>query len=73
MTSHTCFVVPALVQGCAKEGVLDGVRSLVDVGGSNGVDSKAIPNAFSHVKFTVMDLAHVIETLPKDPKVDFVL
>lgn len=73
MTSHTSFVVPALVQGCSKEGVLDGVRSLVDVGGSTGVASKAITNAFSHVKCTVMDLAHVIEAVPKDPKVDFVV
>ncbi|KAJ8634016.1 hypothetical protein MRB53_027352 [Persea americana] len=72
MTSHTSFVVSALVQGCAKEGVLDGVRSLVDVGGSTGVASKAITNAFPHVKCTVMDFAHVVEAVPKDPKVDFV-
>ncbi|XXG78261.1 hypothetical protein AAC387_Pa08g2239 [Persea americana] len=72
MASHTSFVVSALVQGCAKEGVFYGVRTLVDVGGNTGAASKAITNAFPHVKCTVLDFAHVVETLPKDPKVDFV-
>lgn len=72
MTSHTSFVVSALVQGCAKEGVLDGVQTLVDVGGSTGVASKAITNAFPHVHCTVMDFAHVVESVPKDPNVNFV-
>ena len=57
MTSHTSFVVSALVQGCAKEGVFYGVRTLVDVGGNTGVASKAITNAFPHVKCTDLDFA----------------
>lgn len=72
MTSHTSFVVSALLEVCTKESVFNGVHTLVDVGGNTGVACKAIAAAFPHVKCTVLDLAHVIESVPKDPMVDFV-
>ncbi|KAF9622564.1 hypothetical protein IFM89_032129 [Coptis chinensis] len=72
MTSHSKFMLPALVSGLMKENVLDGVASIVDVGGNSGVVAKAIVDAFPDVKCSVMDLNHVIESVIKDPKLDYV-
>ncbi|KAF9617100.1 hypothetical protein IFM89_033266 [Coptis chinensis] len=72
MTSHGEFMVPALVSGMMKENVLEGIGSIVDVGGNSGVVAKAIAEAFPHVKCSVMDLNHVIESVIKDPMLDFV-
>lgn len=65
MSSHTSFVVSALVEGCTKESVFNGVHTLVDVGGNIGVACKAIATAFPHVKCTVLDFTHVIESVSK--------
>nr|Q8H9A8.1 RecName: Full=Columbamine O-methyltransferase; Short=CoOMT; AltName: Full=Tetrahydrocolumbamine 2-O-methyltransferase [Coptis japonica]BAC22084.1 columbamine O-methyltransferase [Coptis japonica] len=72
MTSHSTFMLPALVSGLMKENVLDGVASIVDVGGNSGVVAKGIVDAFPHVKCSVMDLNHVIERVIKNPKLDYV-
>ncbi|PIA49390.1 hypothetical protein AQUCO_01300302v1 [Aquilegia coerulea] len=65
-------MIPALVSGLINEKVLEGVTSLVDVGGNLGVAAKAIAKAFPQVKCSVMDLFHIIETVPKDSMLEFV-
>ncbi|KAF5182903.1 Columbamine o-methyltransferase [Thalictrum thalictroides] len=72
MTSHTRIMVPAVVSGLMKEKVLDGIGSIVDVAGSSGVATKAIVDAFPHIKCSVMDLSHVIDSVIKDPKLHYV-
>ncbi|KAL5978522.1 hypothetical protein ACLOJK_029639 [Asimina triloba] len=70
MTSHTSMVTDALVRGCQKQGILDGVASLVDVGGSTGVAARAVAKAFPHIRCAVFDLPHVIATAPECPEVE---
>ncbi|PHU14640.1 hypothetical protein BC332_15845 [Capsicum chinense] len=41
--------------------VFEGLKSLVDVGGGNGVMTKAIANAFLQINCTIFELPHVIE------------
>ncbi|KAK9151797.1 hypothetical protein Syun_010106 [Stephania yunnanensis] len=65
MTSHTSMVTEALLEGCRKSGVLDGVKSFVDVGGSTGVAARAVAEAFPGIKCSVFDLPHVIATAPE--------
>lgn len=70
MTSHTSMVTEALVQGCKTGGILEGVRSLVDVGGSTGVAAGAIAAAFPGIQCAVFDLPHVIATALEWPGVE---
>nr|WIL17152.1 (RS)-norlaudansoline 6-O-methyltransferase [Aristolochia debilis] len=70
MTSHTSMVTEALVKGLKSHGILNGVSSLVDVGGSTGVAARAIAKAFPLVKCAVFDLPHVIATAPECPEVE---
>ncbi|XP_058072520.1 (RS)-norcoclaurine 6-O-methyltransferase-like [Magnolia sinica] len=70
MTSHTSMVTAALVRGCQSSGILDGVRSLIDVGGSTGVAARAIAKAFPYIKCAVFDLPHVIATAPECAEVE---
>ncbi|XP_068644361.1 (RS)-norcoclaurine 6-O-methyltransferase-like [Aristolochia californica] len=70
MTSHTSMVTEALVKGFNSDGILNGVSSLVDVGGSTGVAARAIAKAFPGVKCAVFDLPHVIATAPECPEVE---
>lgn len=69
MTSHTSMVTEALVHGCKTGGMLEGVGSLVDVGGSTGVAAGAIAAAFRGIRCAVFDLPHVIATAPEWPGV----
>ncbi|KAM3375550.1 hypothetical protein P3S68_014264 [Capsicum galapagoense] len=41
--------------------VFKGLKSLVDVGGGNGVMTKAIANVFLQINCTIFELPHVIE------------
>ncbi|KAK9103330.1 hypothetical protein Sjap_020584 [Stephania japonica] len=74
MNDHTLSMIDAAVEGIKRERAIDGsVTTLVDVGGNTGNAAKAILNAFPHLKCTVMDLVDVIETVPKDPRLKFVV
>ncbi|KAL3754678.1 hypothetical protein ACJRO7_001867 [Eucalyptus globulus] len=45
------------------KGVLEGITSLVDVGGGTGTMAKAIARAFPHMECTIYDLPHVVANL----------
>ncbi|CAN6197700.1 unnamed protein product [Urochloa humidicola] len=47
-------------------GIFDGVTSMVDVAGGTGGAAKAVAAAFPHIKCTVLDLPHVINSIPAD-------
>jgi O-methyltransferase domain len=51
---------------------LEGVRSLVDVGGGRGAMAEVIAMKFPHIKCTILDLPHVIRDCPNDGLVQFV-
>nr|DAD20519.1 TPA_asm: hypothetical protein HUJ06_021982 [Nelumbo nucifera] len=69
MTSHTSMVTDALVKGCKKAHILDGVGSLIDVGGCTGVAARAIAKWFPSIKCAVFDLPHVVANAPECPEV----
>lgn len=70
MTSDTSVTKPALIQGCGK--ILNGVTSLIDVGGGHGATMAYIVEAFPHIKGAVIDLPHVVEAAPERPGVEFI-
>ncbi|XP_058072328.1 (RS)-norcoclaurine 6-O-methyltransferase-like [Magnolia sinica] len=63
-------VVPAMIDGYGE--VFQGLTSLVDIGGGIGTNLQSIAKAFPHIKCTVLDLPHVVETAPSCPEVEFV-
>ncbi|XP_058106642.1 (RS)-norcoclaurine 6-O-methyltransferase-like [Magnolia sinica] len=63
-------VVPALIDGYGE--VFQGLTSLVDIGGGIGTTLRSIARSFPHIKCTVLDLPHVVETAPSCPEVEFV-
>ncbi|KAI3927032.1 hypothetical protein MKW92_052137 [Papaver armeniacum] len=60
MSSDTTLAMPAFIQGCDK--IMSGISSLVDVGGGIGTAMTYVVKAFPHIKCTVFDLPHVIQT-----------
>ncbi|XP_077211441.1 (RS)-norcoclaurine 6-O-methyltransferase-like [Tasmannia lanceolata] len=68
MASDARLVTPALIDGCRD--IFRGIKSLVDVGGGTGTASRGIAKAFPHIKCSVLDLPHVVETIPDYPEVD---
>ncbi|XP_077227329.1 (RS)-norcoclaurine 6-O-methyltransferase-like [Tasmannia lanceolata] len=68
MASDAPIVTPALIEGCRD--IFQGITSLVDIGGGTGTASRAIAKAFPHIKCSVLDLPHVIETIPNYPEVE---
>ncbi|OVA11360.1 O-methyltransferase [Macleaya cordata] len=70
MASDTRLVMPAFVQGCHE--VLNGISSLVDIGGGIGTAMSYVVKAFPHIKCTAFDLPHVVATAPQYPGVDLV-
>ncbi|XP_077212373.1 (RS)-norcoclaurine 6-O-methyltransferase-like [Tasmannia lanceolata] len=65
MASDARLVTPALIDGCKD--IFRGIKSLVDVGGGTGTASRGIARAFPHIKCSVLDLPHVVETIPDYP------
>ncbi|CAI0461054.1 unnamed protein product [Linum tenue] len=61
MVGDSKLVAGVLVSECGE--VLEGVESLVDVGGGTGAMAVAIAKAFPKVKCTVFDLPHVVANL----------
>ncbi|XP_021723249.1 trans-resveratrol di-O-methyltransferase-like isoform X2 [Chenopodium quinoa] len=61
MASDTQFVVSLLMSKDEFKGLLEGVKSLVDVGDGNGAMAKAIANLFPELMCVVFDLPHVVQ------------
>ncbi|XP_077211223.1 (RS)-norcoclaurine 6-O-methyltransferase-like [Tasmannia lanceolata] len=70
MASSSRTLTPALIGACKE--TLEGIRSLVDVGGGTGTALYGINKEFPHIKCTVFDLPHVVETSPENPGIDCV-
>lgn len=54
------LVMPGLM-GALQRGALDGVRSVVDVGGGNGTTARAVVKEFPELRYIVFDLPHVVK------------
>ncbi|XP_058072497.1 columbamine O-methyltransferase-like [Magnolia sinica] len=67
MMGHTSLVIEEVVRRMEKSRVLDGVGTLVDVGGNTGQVAGAIAKAFPHVKCRVLELAHVVDSISEPP------
>lgn len=70
MASDSRLFMGAFVQQC--KGLLEGVRSVVDVGGGTGISAKMLADAFPEMKVTVLDLPHVVADSPKFAGIEFV-
>ncbi|XP_028787630.1 isoflavone-7-O-methyltransferase 6-like [Neltuma alba] len=70
MGSDTRFMKLALIRDL--ESVLDGLGSIVDVGGGNGATAKIISEAFPKLKCTVLDLPEVVANLSGNANLSFV-
>ncbi|XP_077253355.1 (RS)-norcoclaurine 6-O-methyltransferase-like [Tasmannia lanceolata] len=68
MACDARLVTPALIDGCRD--IFQGIKSLVDVGGGTGTASRGIAKAFPHIKCSILDLPHVVETIPDYPDVE---
>ena len=62
MATDSRLVMSVVIDKC-KDGVFEGLESVVDVGGGTGNAAKAIANAFPNKNFTVLDLPHVVADL----------
>ncbi|PKA48036.1 (RS)-norcoclaurine 6-O-methyltransferase [Apostasia shenzhenica] len=60
----------AVVKGCPA--VFEGVATVVDVGGGEGIMAAAIARAFPTTKCVVLEQAHVVERAPEIERVEFV-
>ncbi|XP_037416715.1 trans-resveratrol di-O-methyltransferase-like [Triticum dicoccoides] len=66
------FVMDLIVRGHGQD-LFRGIASLVDVGGGSGAAARAIAAAFPHVKCSVLELPHVVASVPPgDGGVEFV-
>ncbi|PKA48033.1 (RS)-norcoclaurine 6-O-methyltransferase [Apostasia shenzhenica] len=70
MTAVLRRTAEAVVEGCPA--VFEGVETVVDVGGGEGLMAAAIASAFPAVKCVVLDLPHVVEKAPEREGVEFV-
>ncbi|KAK9689803.1 hypothetical protein RND81_09G081900 [Saponaria officinalis] len=73
MASDAKFVGEILMSDGEFKGLLEGVGSLVDVGGGTGTLATIIAKGYPSVKCSVLDLPHVVEGLHKNGlELDFV-
>ncbi|XP_062105909.1 trans-resveratrol di-O-methyltransferase-like [Humulus lupulus] len=70
MTSDSHLMSKVIVEE-GKE-VFQGLSSLVDVGGGAGIMAKAIANAFTNIKCTVLDLPYIVADLKGTHNLNFV-
>ncbi|KAL1562754.1 Flavonoid 8-O-methyltransferase 1 [Salvia divinorum] len=70
MSSDSQFVSSILVKECKH--VFEGLKSVVDVGGGNGVVAKAVAGAFPGLKCVVLDLPQVVAGLEGSENLRFV-
>lgn len=59
MVGDNLLTITVFVHKCGT-GVLDGLRSLVDVGSGTGATAKLIADEFPRIKCTVLDQPHVV-------------
>ncbi|XP_052161393.1 acetylserotonin O-methyltransferase 3-like [Oryza glaberrima] len=64
MAADSAFIMDAAIRGARQ--VFDKITSLVDVAGGTGAAARAVAAAFPHIKCTVLDLPHVIDSIPVD-------
>nr|AWH62809.1 O-methyltransferase [Camptotheca acuminata] len=65
MACHARVAVKAIIEGCPE--VLDGVSSLVDVGGGDGTTLRMLVKACPWIKGINLDLPHVVSAAESDP------
>lgn len=65
------LLVSGFIIGNYKQ-VFEGLNSLVDVGGGNGIMAKVIAEAFPEMKCTVLDLPHVVQGLEGTKNLSYV-
>ncbi|KAM7269890.1 hypothetical protein ACFE04_029104 [Oxalis oulophora] len=70
MGNDTRLIFHVMIQKCRV--VFEGLSSLVDVGGGNGVLAKAIAQEFPQIKCVVFDLAHVVANMRDVDNLKFV-
>lgn len=70
MATDSLVIATIMLREC--RGVFEGVKSLVDVGGSIGVMADAIAKSFPHMKCIVFDLPQVVAGLQGPQNLDFV-
>ncbi|XP_006658538.3 5-pentadecatrienyl resorcinol O-methyltransferase-like isoform X1 [Oryza brachyantha] len=64
MAADSTFIMDLAIRGAGQ--VFDKITSLVDVAGGTGAAARAVAIAFPHIKCTVLDLPHVIGSIPTD-------
>ncbi|PKA48134.1 Trans-resveratrol di-O-methyltransferase [Apostasia shenzhenica] len=70
MTAMVRRTAEAVVEGCPA--VFEGLKTMVDVGGGEGVVAAAIARAFPAMRCVVLEQAHVVEKAPAREGVEFV-
>ncbi|XP_012088195.1 trans-resveratrol di-O-methyltransferase [Jatropha curcas] len=70
MACDAKMVASILIKEC--EGVFDGLKSLVDVGGGTGTVAKALADSFPQLDCCVFDLPHVVAGLQDGDNLKFV-
>ncbi|KAF0909460.1 hypothetical protein E2562_036448 [Oryza meyeriana var. granulata] len=64
MAADSAFIMDVAIRGAGQ--VFDKITSLVDVAGGTGMAARVVATAFPHIKCTVLDLPHVIDSVPAD-------
>ncbi|EAZ03774.1 hypothetical protein OsI_25902 [Oryza sativa Indica Group] len=65
MAADSRFIMDMAINGSGRQ-VFDKITSMVDVAGGTGAAARAVAAAFPHIKCTVLDLPHVIDSIPAD-------
>ncbi|KAF2922704.1 hypothetical protein DAI22_07g133700 [Oryza sativa Japonica Group] len=65
MAADSAFIMDVAIRGAGRQ-VFDKITSLVDVAGGTGTAARVVAAAFPHIKCTVLDLPHVIDSIPAD-------
>jgi trans-resveratrol di-O-methyltransferase len=63
MANDAWLVISMVIDKCKGTTVFEGLESVVDVGGGTRTAAKAIADAFPDMKFTILDLPHVVVDL----------
>uniref|UniRef100_A0A0E0LKA1 O-methyltransferase C-terminal domain-containing protein n=1 Tax=Oryza punctata TaxID=4537 RepID=A0A0E0LKA1_ORYPU len=65
MAADSRFIMDMAIHGAGHQ-VFDKITSMVDVAGGTSAAARAVAAAFPHIKCTVLDLPHVIDSIPAD-------
>uniref|UniRef100_A0A0E0LK97 Uncharacterized protein n=1 Tax=Oryza punctata TaxID=4537 RepID=A0A0E0LK97_ORYPU len=64
MATDSRFIMDMAIHRAGQ--VFDKITSLVDVAGGTGGAARVVATAFPHIKCTVLDLPHVMDSIPAD-------